>query len=151
MAAVYSIADKKVQETLKAGAAITDGIWYGNHPVISTASGVVKVFGDKEITFKSHAGSVNALAIHPCGEILASVGVDKSFVFYDLPGGKAATQVYTDSGINCFQFIDTWQSLTFDRTHHCCIPSRWTYFCSRGRGWSNQDVPCQDWRKRSKF
>jgi pre-mRNA-processing factor 19 len=57
------------------------------------------VFGDNETTFTSHAGSANGLALHPSGDILASVGVDKSFVFYDLPGGKPVTQVYTDSGM----------------------------------------------------
>jgi pre-mRNA-processing factor 19 len=100
VAGVYSIADNKVQQSFKAGSAITDAVWYGNQPVVSTTSGAVKVFGDSETTFTSHAGGANGLALHPSGDILASVGVDKSFVFYDLPGGRAVTQVYTDSGIN---------------------------------------------------
>lgn len=87
-----------VQQSFKAGSAITGAVWFGARPVISTSSGAVMVFGDSEATFTSHAGSANALALHPCGDILASVGVDKSFVFYDLATGKAITQVYTDSG-----------------------------------------------------
>lgn len=98
-AGVYSIANNKVQKSLKAGASVTDAVWYGSQPVISTSSGTVKVFGDEEITFTSHAGSANGLALHPSGEILASVGIDKSFVFYDLQAGKAVTQIYTNSGI----------------------------------------------------
>jgi pre-mRNA-processing factor 19 len=99
IAGVYSVSEKKVQQSFKAGAVVTDAVWYGSQPVISTSAGVVKVFGDNEVTFTSHAGSANAIALHPCGDILASVGVDKSFVFYDLVGGRAVTQVYTDSGM----------------------------------------------------
>lgn len=97
---VYSIPENKVQQFFKAGSAVTGAVWYGTQPVVSTSSGAVKVFGDNEITFTSHAGSANAIALHPSGDILASVGVDKSFVFYDLPGGRAVTQVNTDSGKN---------------------------------------------------
>ena len=98
VAGVYSIADNKLQESFKAGGAVVDAVWYGSQPVVATSKGTVKVFGDNETTFASHAGSANALALHPTGDILASVGVDKSFVFYDLSGGKAVTQIYTDSG-----------------------------------------------------
>ena len=99
VAGIFSISENKLQNSFKAGSAVTDAAWYGADAVISTASGAVKVFGNSETTFSSHAGSVNGLAMHPCGEILASVGVDKSFVFYDLVGGKAISQVYTDSGV----------------------------------------------------
>lgn len=99
IASVYSISGNKVQQTFEAGAAITDAVWYGSQPVVSTSSGTVKVFGDGEATFTSHAGSANGLALHPGGGILASVGVDKSFVLYDLEAGKAVTQIYTDSGM----------------------------------------------------
>lgn len=98
-AGVYSISKKKVQHKFKAGSAVTGAAWYGSSPVVSTSSGSVKVFGDDEKTFDSHAGAANALAMHPSGDLLASVGVDKSFVFYDLAKGRAVTQVYTDSGM----------------------------------------------------
>ncbi|KAG4422971.1 hypothetical protein IFR04_003883 [Cadophora malorum] len=101
---IYSIAEEKVQQSYKAGSTITDAVWYGSQPVVSTASGAVKVFGENEMTFTSHAGSANGLALHPSGDILASVGVDKSFVFYDLLAAKAVTQVYTDSGLTVAAF-----------------------------------------------
>ncbi len=100
VAGVYSISENRVQESFKTGSAVTDAVWYGNQPIVSTASGAITVFGESTVTFTSHAGSADGLALHPSGDILASVGVDKSFVFYDLPGGKAVTQVYTDSGKN---------------------------------------------------
>jgi pre-mRNA-processing factor 19 len=89
------------------GGVITDAVWYGDKPVISTLSGAVKVFeeGQEVAAFTSHAGAANALAMHPSGEILASVGADKSFVFYDLVGAKPVTQVYADCGAYSAQNI----------------------------------------------
>lgn len=104
VAGVYSIPENRVQQSFKTSSAVTGAVWYGTQPVVSTSSGAVKVFGDGENTFTSHAGSANALAMHPSGDILASVGVDKSFVFYDLPGGKAVTQVNTDSELTTAAF-----------------------------------------------
>ncbi|KAE9370489.1 Prp19-domain-containing protein [Stipitochalara longipes BDJ] len=104
VAGIFSIPENKVVQSFKAGGAVTDAVWYGSQPVVSTTSGAVKVFGDSEISFTSHAGSANGLALHPSGDILASVGVDKSFVFYDLAGGKPVTQVYTDSELTTAAF-----------------------------------------------
>lgn len=102
-AGVYSVSKAKVLQTFEASGVITDAIWYDSQPVISTSFGAVNVFGGSdEINFTSHAGCANALALHPCGDILASVGVDKSFVFYDLVSAKAVTQIYTDSGMFAF-------------------------------------------------
>jgi pre-mRNA-processing factor 19 len=101
IAGIYSLTDNKILMGLKAGGgAITNAVWYDEKPIISTSSGFVKVFdGDQEAAvFTSHAGAANALAMHPSGEILASVGADKSFVFYDLVGTKPVTQIYTDCG-----------------------------------------------------
>jgi pre-mRNA-processing factor 19 len=99
---IYSLADGKTLQVLEVGAgAITDSFWAGDQAVVSTTKGAVKVFANgKELAgFTSHAGAANAVALHPSSEILASVGIDKSFVFYDLPGSKVVTQVYTDSGL----------------------------------------------------
>lgn len=80
--------------------AITDALWVGNRAVFATSSGHVKVFEEgKEISsFKGHSREVAALAVHPSNQILASVGADKSYVFYDLTTLTQATQAYTDSG-----------------------------------------------------
>jgi pre-mRNA-processing factor 19 len=98
VAGIYSLSENKLQKSFKAGSAITDAAWYGTDVAVSTSSGAVKIFSENDISFSSHAGSANGLAMHPTGVILASVGVDKSFVFYDLEARKAVTQVYTDSG-----------------------------------------------------
>lgn len=101
IAGMYSLPDNNVLTVLKVGGgAITDAVWYGDKPIISTSSGAIKVFdeGQEVVAFTSHAGAANALAMHPSGDILASVGADKSFVFYDLIGSKPAAQVYTDCG-----------------------------------------------------
>ena len=100
-AGIYSIEDRRVVQTLKGrSGAITDILWAGNRPIISTSSGIVQVFenGSEISQFSSHAGEVTALALHPSGEILASVGVDQSYVLYDLVHFTPAAQIFTNSG-----------------------------------------------------
>jgi pre-mRNA-processing factor 19 len=101
-AVVYSISKKEAVHTLKFGKGhITDAIWWDTRPIVSTSTGAVKIFeGEKEIgSFAVHAGSATGLALHPTGDILASVGSDKSYVVYDLESMAQITRVFTDSGM----------------------------------------------------
>lgn len=69
--------------------------------VIAKSTGEVAVVdnGQAVASFTSHAGAATGLALHPCGDLLVSVGVDKSFVYYDLAKMTVISQVYTDSGM----------------------------------------------------
>ena len=101
IAGVYSVSKKSPVQELQTGPGTTTGaIWAGARAVASTSNGIVKVFdNESEIaTFSGHAGEVAALAIHPSGDILASVGGDKSYILYDLTTLTQAVQIYTDSG-----------------------------------------------------
>ena len=100
IAGVYSLAKREVLHALKGGAAITDTLWSSSKAIVATAAGSVKLFDEATETtnFTAHAGEVSALALHPSGELLASVGVDKSYVLYDLMSSTPVTQIYTDSG-----------------------------------------------------
>lgn len=103
VAGVYSLSKKSVVATLNGeSGAITDCIWVGNKAVIATSTGTVKVFenGSEAASFNSHAGEATALAPHPCGDIFASVGVDKSYVLYDLTSNSVLTQIFTNSGMH---------------------------------------------------
>lgn len=79
---------------------MTDAAWAGNKAVVGSATGTVKVFenGSEVASFASHAGEVTAVAVHATGDIIASVGVDKSYVLYDLSTNTVVTQIFTDSG-----------------------------------------------------
>jgi pre-mRNA-processing factor 19 len=94
------VSKRQFVQALKAGAPITDVAWHEQHPVLATGSGAVKVFdrGTEIMSFKAHAGAATAVAMHPSGEILASVGVDKSYVLYDLVEAVVISQTFTDSG-----------------------------------------------------
>lgn len=97
---IYSISQKKIVHELEVGnGAVTDVIWVGGRAVFATSSGNVKIFesGTEVSSFNGHSGEVTALAVHPSKEILASVGADKSYIFYDLTSLTQAMQVYTDS------------------------------------------------------
>lgn len=100
VAGVYSLAQKSVLQTLKADGPVTGATWAGDKAVVASSTGSVKVFenGNEVATFASHAGEVTAVAVHPTGDIVASVGVDKSYVLYDLSTNSVITQIYTDAG-----------------------------------------------------
>ena len=101
VAGVYSLAEKRIIVSLKGGGgSITDTVWMGNRAAIATSTGAIKIFegGIELASFSSHAGEATALAAHPTGDILASVGVDKSYVLYDLTTTSVITQIFSDSG-----------------------------------------------------
>jgi len=79
-----------------------DAIWWDSKPVVALANGAIKVFEDgSEIgEFTVHAGAATGLSLHPCGDLLASVGSDKSYVFYDLTSMSQLTRVFTSSGMS---------------------------------------------------
>ena len=102
-AGVYSLSEKRVVRTLKGnGGSVTDAVWVGDKAVVSATTGAVRVYenGAEIASFSSHAGEATALAVHPTGDILASVGVDKSYVLYDLATSSTITQIFTDTGEN---------------------------------------------------
>ena len=80
---------------------ITHGTWVHDKAVVATASGavVVTLEGSVQAKFHQHAGAANAVAAHPSGDLVASVGVDKSYVLYDLHTSKVLTQIFSYSGM----------------------------------------------------
>jgi hypothetical protein len=150
---VYSVSQGQVVQTLKCGGgSVTDAVWCGNKPVVALSTGAVKIFdnGAEVASFDRHAGAASAVALHPCGDILASVGVDKSYVLYDLQSLQPITQVSTDSGMFMFMKERT-QSLTLSRTHHCCIPPRRSSVRSRQQQGNDQAFRRQDIRERGQL
>jgi pre-mRNA-processing factor 19 len=89
-----------MERSFTIGEPVTDSIWEESKVFFSTAKGSVKVFedGSEVASFTDHAGPATGLAMHPSKAILASIGADKSFVFYDLVNLQRATRVYTNAG-----------------------------------------------------
>lgn len=87
------------RSNLGAGA-ILSGVWARDLAVVATANGAVVAAREGTVasTFHQHAGAATAVAVHPSGDIVASVGVDKSYVLYDLSDSKVLTQVSTERG-----------------------------------------------------
>lgn len=135
MAGVFSISQQKMlHEHFEAASVggVTESLWAGSLAVFATSSGVVKVFdnGSEVSNFHKHAGKVTALAVHPSKQILASVGVDKSYVLYDLTTSAPAMQIFTNSSENA-RNLKPKSLLTLSRLNNRRIPSRWSSFCSR--------------------
>lgn len=100
IAGVWSLREKKLLREFDVGSgAITDAIWIDDRAAFATAEGHIKIFqdGNEVANFRGHSGAVAALALHPCKEILASVGPDKSYIYYDLTALAQSFQAYTDS------------------------------------------------------
>ena len=100
-AGAFSVSENKLVQEFGAGSAVTDTLWAGNKAVVATSTGSIKVYenGIEISNFAGHAGEVSALALHPSGEILASIGVDKSYIFYDLSSSVQALQIFTGAGM----------------------------------------------------
>jgi len=98
---IYSVDAGKVERSLDIGEPVTATVWIETKVILATAKGSVRVFdsGSEAATFKSHAGAITGLSLHPGNRILASVGADKSFVFYDIESLQQVSRVYTDSGM----------------------------------------------------
>lgn len=117
IADTYSVSKKKVTKSIKIDEAVTDVQWCDEMPIISTITGSVRFGGDDQATsVTSHTGPIRSLALHPSKRLLASVGADKSFVFYDTARKEAVTQIRTDS---CMFDIN--------------VPIHHTYICQRSR------------------
>ncbi|KAI5860465.1 Prp19-domain-containing protein [Durotheca rogersii] len=103
---IYSIESDNVERSLQVDEPVTDSIWDGSKVILSTSKGSVKVFenGTEVASFSEHAGPATGLSIHPSKEILASIGSDKSFVFYDLTKLQRVTRVYTNSALTACAF-----------------------------------------------
>ncbi|CAG7978111.1 unnamed protein product [Penicillium salamii] len=103
---VYSLAQKSVVQTLNTDGPVTDAKWAGEKAVVGSATGSVKVFenGSEVASFKAHAGEVTAVAVHATGDIVASVGVDKSYVLYDLATNTVTSQIFTTAALLSVNF-----------------------------------------------
>jgi len=104
---VYDLKNSAFTTRSNLGAgAVLDGAWANDKIVVATSSGsvVVAVEGSAQAKFHQHAGAATAIAVHPCGDIAASVGVDKSYVLYDLQSSTVITQIYADSELTTITF-----------------------------------------------
>ncbi|PHH71967.1 hypothetical protein CDD80_4883 [Ophiocordyceps camponoti-rufipedis] len=101
-AVIYSLQADAVERKLPVGQPITDTLWADAKLFFATSQGAVKVFegGNEVKSVSEHAGPATALSAHPGSEILASVGADKSIVFYDVASMKRVGRVFTDSSLN---------------------------------------------------
>ena len=99
-AGVYSLSQAKLSEEIKLGDPVTDTLWAGSSAIAATSTGSINIIQDGEIksTVQGHHGGITSLALHPSEEILASVGIDKAYVLYDLNTETKVVQLDTDSG-----------------------------------------------------
>ena len=98
--ATYLIETDTLEREISVEDPVTDSIYAGSKVAFATSRGSVKVYqGEDQVAdVTEHAGAATALSVHPGGQILASVGSDKSIVFYELASMRRIARAYTDSG-----------------------------------------------------
>ncbi|KAL2865117.1 WD repeat PRP19 family protein [Aspergillus lucknowensis] len=103
---VFSLSQKQVVHSLQTNGPVTYAIWAGGKAVVASVTGSVRVFegGQEVANFNSHAGAATGLALHATGDIVASVGADKSYVLYDLTTNAVITQNFSDASLLSVQF-----------------------------------------------
>ncbi|KAH7303295.1 cell cycle control protein [Stachybotrys elegans] len=105
-AAIYAIDTDSVERQLAVDGPVTDTLWTEKQLFFATSKGTVKVYeaGTEVATLSEHAGPATALSIHPGGELLASVGADKSVVFYELSSMKRVSRAFAESSLTTCAF-----------------------------------------------
>ena len=80
--------------------AVLSGAWAQGKAVVATATGsiVISEGGNVQAKIHQHAGAAHAVDVHPSVEIIASAGIDKSYVLYELSSGRVLTQIFSDCG-----------------------------------------------------
>ncbi|KAK3681067.1 hypothetical protein B0T22DRAFT_502547 [Podospora appendiculata] len=103
---IYSLSNNEVERSLEIGEPVTGTVWVENKIILATAKGAVESYFNGQLTnaFREHSGPITGLSVHPGGRIVASVGTDKSFAFYDSDAGARVSRVYTDTALTACAF-----------------------------------------------
>ncbi|KAK1634932.1 WD40-repeat-containing domain protein [Colletotrichum phormii] len=105
-AAIYSVEADQVERQVAVNEPVIDSVWTGSKLIFATSKGSVKVFegGSEVASISEHAGPATSLSLHPTGDLLASVGSDKSIVLYDLNTLRKISRAYADSALTSSAF-----------------------------------------------
>ncbi|KAF4831095.1 Pre-mRNA-processing factor 19 [Colletotrichum tropicale] len=105
-AAIYSVEAQQVERQVAVNEPVLDSAWTGSKLIFATSKGSVKIFesGAEIASLSEHAGPATSLSVHPTGELLASVGSDKSIAFYDLHALRRVSRAYTDASLTSSAF-----------------------------------------------
>lgn len=101
VSATYLIETDQVERSIQVEEPVTATLCAGSRTAFATSQGSVKVYqGEDQVAdVTEHAGAATGLSAHPGGQIMASVGSDKSIVFYELSTMRRISRAYTDSGM----------------------------------------------------
>ncbi|KAM3528770.1 hypothetical protein MY4038_005710 [Beauveria bassiana] len=105
-AAIYAVAADSLEREIPVGEPATSTLWTGSKLIFGTNNGGLKVFegGNQVAAASEHSGPTTGLSIHPSGDIVASVGTDKSLVLYDLASLKRVSRTFVDASLTTVAF-----------------------------------------------
>ena len=141
-AGIYSLSQKRRVKTFEVSkGSVVDAIWWDGQAICGLSTGAIKIFKDDGTStdLGTHSGSVAALSLHPCGDILSSVGQDKGYMLYDLQLMKLVNRVYIESGKLIYSSnLNIKLLMLFARTYLWTLSSRRAPLCGWMRGWRDQ-------------
>ncbi|KAF6833279.1 cell cycle control protein [Colletotrichum plurivorum] len=105
-AAIYSVEADQLERQVAVNEPVLDSAWAGSKLIFATSKGSIKIYesGSEVASLSEHAGPATSLSVHPTGELLASVGSDKSIAFYDLNNLRRVSRAYTDASLTSSAF-----------------------------------------------
>lgn len=145
----YLMETDAVEQALAVGEPVTATLSTASRVIFATSQGSVKVYqnGDQLAEVTEHAGAATSLSAHPGGQILASVGSDKSIVFYELASMKRISRTYADS--RKYSLKEMLRPHTNNgSSDRVPIPPRRPLDCRRYRLWQDQALYNQNPRTR---
>jgi len=77
---------------------LSDGLWSGDSIIVASRAGTIELRGAANAICRQDSTDVAAIALHPSGRILASAGLDKNIVLYDVQTMAVATRIHAESG-----------------------------------------------------
>ncbi|KAJ6779988.1 hypothetical protein PWT90_06872 [Aphanocladium album] len=105
-AAIYAVAADSLEREIPVGEPATSTLWTGSKLIFGTSNGGLKVFegGNQVAAASEHSGPTTGLSVHPSGDIIASVGADKSLILYELASLKRVSRTFVDASLTTVAF-----------------------------------------------
>ena len=120
----YSLSEEKVTQEFDVEDPIADSLWRDTTAVVATSTSGIKLLenGILQSNLEGPGGNLGGIALHPSGDILASVSDNATCILHDLTTGTKASQISTDSGEEYSRVLKSFTERQ-SRLNHGTIPS----------------------------
>ncbi|OLL22351.1 Pre-mRNA-processing factor 19 2 [Neolecta irregularis DAH-3] len=104
---IYSISENTTSKLVGHEGLVTAALWVAETAVTAGVDGTIRLWQDttEKTQFSAHTGAVIAIASHPSGELIVSVGEDKAWAVHDVPSSATVAKFDTPyADLTCVKF-----------------------------------------------